>query len=141
MILINSIKQKRETTLKNDMTGFTLILSMRCLRSWWKNYYHFTKSLEAFWKATVVIKINKKLWVPEKNNHKEQYFNNELSWILLQRVKQKNIYIRISVFFITWKVNSIYPPNLCFLISIPLWFYIDHFATGIFFYQSESWMK
>ena len=32
-----------KTHSQNDMTGFTLILSMRCGRSWWKNYHHFTK--------------------------------------------------------------------------------------------------
>ena len=49
-----------KTHSQNDMTAFTLILSMRCLKSWWKNYHLFTKLLEDFWvEATVVIKFTK----------------------------------------------------------------------------------
>ena len=57
-----------KTHSQNDMTGFTLILSMRCLRSWWKNYHLFTKLLEDFWvEATVVIKFTKNLNLIKSN--------------------------------------------------------------------------
>ena len=93
-----------KTHSQNDMTGFTLILSMRCLRSWWKNYHLFTKLLEDVWvEATVVIKFTKNTFLCKKwiETHKVGclYEASNISKLATLNVKQKAIYIKISVSF------------------------------------------